>query len=506
MKTVRFPLVGSYTNRNVDPASSTGKDQQFINCYPTVAFNPLTGKNSLRLNKRPGSTKGASLSGVNRASEIGAMVSWTGHSASAHPIVATFINSLPNGASVWDLTTDTKIGSDITTVGICTAMTETMVSGTATLVANFLNGSNVAEQWYFPEGGAWTQVSDADFTAHTIVGFPAHLDGYVFNMTLAGKILNADLNSVSAYSSASFISANAYPDTGVTVARHGPHIVGFGTKSIEFFYNAGNASGSPLSRVEGSTIHMGAAQRDSGEHQSVLVGHGTIYWIGTNSEGAVTGIYRFKGMAPEKISTPAIDNLLATGQILGFAGTAILHGMNNVVLRATISGTDRTFAYCVDTKFWWEIKLANGVIRACLAAAEIDATVSANAESYFTCSANAGGNQFAQSTAAYQDDGSNYTMTVQTESIDFGTRRRKFFRSLSLIGDDQSSSSNVGVSYSDDDSANFSTARNIDMGSGQVGTLKNLQSSRSRAWKFTNTANTPMRLEAVEIDYDEALT
>lgn len=494
MATFRIPLVGSLTNRNIDPQTYSTKDQQFINCYPQVTVNPLTGKQSISLYKRPGSSKGGALANVSSASIRGAMVAWTGHPNAAHPIVASFVNDDLATNSVWDLTADTKIGANFSAGGgICTALTETMVSSTANLVGIFINGSTI-EQWFYPNGGTWTKVSDADFTGYTLAGVPAHMDGYVFNMTTDGLIVNSDLNSVSAYTAGSYISASTYPDKGVTVARLGNLIVGFGEKSIEFFRNTGNATGSPLSRV--GALDMGAARRSDGGNQTVLCAASSIYWLGNNSDGASIGIYRFKGNEPEKVSNDAIDTLLAAGRIIGFSGTLVLHGMTHIVLADT--GATFSWCYCVDTNFWWQLTMASGVIRSCLGAS--DTGSSNNAKSYFTTTANARGNTF-PITAVNQDDSSNFTMTVQTENVDMGTDRRKFFNKLRVIADTQSAASNISVSWSDDDYATFSTARDIDMSTAQTW-ITALGSARRRAFKLTNAANTPCRIQAIEIDYE----
>lgn len=487
MPTLRFPLVGSVTSRE-NPLTN---DQQFINCYPEVTINPVTSKQSVNLFKRPGYTKGSALAGVTAAGAAGAIVAWTGSASGTPPIAAAFLNTGGTSTSVWDLVSQAKQGGDIPTTNACTALTETIINTTPYLVGNFTNsGTNAVERWVYDEGGAWAHVTDADFPASTLVGFPAHLDGYVFDMTKSGRIYNSDLNTLTSYSATSYITADHSPDRGVTVASLGNLIVGFGEKSIEFFANAGNAIGSPLTRV-GTALPMGATRRPVASFQTVLPANGTIYWIGTNSEGTATGIYRFKGTDPEKISSPAIDRIVSAGLMLGFLGTMAMHGMLHVVL---FDSNSRTWCYCIDTKFWWRLTLASGNIQAVAPSAAIT-----NEPTYFTTSANARANL----TGGTQDDGSNYTLTVITENIDAETARRKFWKQLRVEADTQTSTSNLAVSWSDDDYTTFSTPVNIDMSSADMRIVR-LGSSRRRAFKFTNAANTPCRIQWVNIDYDEA--
>jgi hypothetical protein len=50
-----------------------------------------------------------------------------------------------------------------------------------------------------------------------------------------------------------------FPDAIVALTRQNNQVVALGSNSIEFFYDAANATGSPLSRNDSSTIQMGCA-------------------------------------------------------------------------------------------------------------------------------------------------------------------------------------------------------------------------------------------------------
>lgn len=494
MPTTRIPLVGSITNRNANPASFSTADQLFVNAYPEVNKNPVTGQGSVCIYKRPGYEKGTALAGVSTATAAGAFVAWTGSANSTPPPVAAFVVGATS-TSVWQLDSDTKLGGDIPTTNECTALTETTASGTPYLVGNFIDSTTTStERWVFDEGGSWAQVT-TNFPTN-IVGAPAHLDGYVFDMTQDGYIVNSNVNTVTVYTSINRIQSQAYPDKGVTVARLGNRIMAFGEKSIESFINSDKPVGSPLQRVD-TAIHMGAARRSASGLPTVLVAHGTIYWIATNSEGATIGIYRFNGMNPDKVSSPAIDKLLSSIGITGFVGTAVLHGMRHVLLK----GTSGTWCYCLDTDFWWKLTLASGAINACLGVGIL--ITPPHGRTYFIGTNNARGNFMGGGVNSInQDDGSNFTMTVRTQNIDFGTRRKKRWDAVSVIGDVQTSTSNIGISYSDNDYSTSSVARNIDMSVNGANRLTRFGASRRRAWQFENTANTPMRLEAVEFEYE----
>ena len=490
MPTLRIPLVGSYTNR----AAGATDDQIFTNCFPEVVTNSVTGKRTPKLLKRLGYNNGGALTGVASALTYGAIAAWTGATSTTPPVVGAFLNTGGTSTSVWNLPEGTKIGGDIANTSGCSVLDETMVSATPTLVGNFYDSSTgVLERWYFPEGGAWTQVTDSDFPASTVVGRPAFMDGWTFDMTSDGKVVGSDLNSVSLYTATNFISANTYPDKGVTVARHGHYILAFGEGTIEVLRNNGNPTGSPLSRE--TTIPIGAYRHNSftsGEHlQTVLPAFGTVYFIASSPSGAAIGIYRLRGLEPEKISSVAIDNLLENQKVTGFVGSMFMSGIRHVVLR----GSGGVWAFCLETNFWWKVLLASGEMRACVAASNL--LTPTRAITYFLGTNNARANAI----SGNQDDGVDFTQTVTTEEMDLGTEKVKFYRRMRADYDRQSSTSNLGVSWSDNGGSSFSTARNIDMSVVGVG-LASLGASRRRIWKFTNTANTPSGIKAIELEYD----
>lgn len=492
MPVLRLPLVGSFVNRNANPASFTTKDQRFINCFPEVVRNSVTGKSKAYLNKRVGSGVGSALSGVASAGIVGAICSWTGNTASAPPIAGAFIDSGGTSTSVWDLSQSTKIGASISTTSDCIALTETIISTTAHLVGHFVNsGTSAIEQWYFPQGGAWTKVA-SNFPTNA-VGIPVAMDGYVFTMGSDGKIWNSDINTIATIGASSYLTAQSMPDKGVSVARHKNYIVAFGETSIEFFYNAGNAIGSPLSSVKDSAMQMGAMRRASGGHQTILQAADTVYFIGTGRGGEVLGVFRLNGNAAEKVSNPAIDKACADSSLTGFVGTAFFHGQLNILVQGSLG----VWAFCPATNFWWQLLLASGEIIYSLAAANVQGTVGDT--TFFIGSNNAKPNQFAI-TATYQDDGAAYTATVRTEPIDVGTNNYKYWDELRIVADTQSSTSNLGVAWSDDDYATTSSVRNIDL-STAANNLVRLGRARRRSYTLTHAANTPFRAERLDLRY-----
>jgi hypothetical protein len=490
---LRIPLVGSYINRNPNAALADAKDQQFINCFPEVVKNQITGQQGIWLNKRQGTAASADVASGATGS-YGALV-WTTNSAAVAPAVFSFLKTGGTDMQFFN-TAGTQIGGDVTDTQACLSMEETDISGTGNITA-VLDDGGVLEAWFFPEGGAWTQITDGDFPA-SITPAHAHMDGYMFVMTEGGRLYHSDLNSLSAWTSTAFISANSFGDNGVGCARYKNVIAGFGDYSTEFYYNAGNSIGSVLSRIENATLRVGAVRNTTGRGTAIRSLLNTVYFIGNNADTGSRGIYRLNGMQAEKISNSGIDKLVANGAIRSIAGAFSLLGMSHV---AFSGGGTSLLCFCVDTGHWWTFTPAGS-----LTVGAMLGTVDSNSysKSYFSTVTNAKIYTFDPNSPVWQDNSSAYTMTVQTDNMDCGTNKLKLWDRIDVDFERQSSTSNLAVSYSDDDGANFSTPINIDMSTEQSW-LTALGASPKRIWRFTHASNTGSRIRAVEIDYTVGL-
>lgn len=494
MPTDRIPLVGSLMNRNVNAAVADSKDQQFINCFPELNKNPVTGQGSIVLNKVPGTAASSDVA-ASATGSYGACV-WNANSAAVAPVIFSYLKSTGTSMMFFN-TAGTQIGGDVATTNSCLFMAETDISGTGNLTAVLTDsGTGANEAWFFPEGGAWTQITDGDFPS-SITPAHAHMDGYMFVMTEAGKIYHSDVNSLANWTSTSFLSANSFADNGVGLARYRNLIVGFGDTSAEFFYNAGNATGSVLSRIDNATLKVGAIRNTSGRGVGIMSIGNTVYWIGSDADTGRRGVYRLNGMQPEKISNPAIDKLISNGVISSVIGAFNARGMAHI---AFSGNSTSIFCFCLDTGFWW-IRTPAGSLTITALTGSVDSNF--YSKSYWSTSTNAKIYTVNPNSPVWTDNGSAYTMTAQTKALDHGTHKRKFFSRAALIGDTQSASSDVGVSFSDDDGANFSTPINIDTSTTQ-NWICGLGSAMRRAWKLTHAANTDCRLEALEIEYKAA--
>jgi len=165
----------------------------------------------------------------------------------------------------------------------------------------------------------------------------AILDGYLFVMDEDGVIYNSAVNDPTTFPATGFITAERENDKGVYLAKHHDHLVAFGTRTIEFFYDASNTVGSPLNRRQDVSYTYGCA---SG--LSVWEDNDIIYFLGTDSSGQL-GVWRMENFQISPVSTDAINSYLSkgltqTGLIVRFEGLSAMGHRTLLVFTYTLTG------------------------------------------------------------------------------------------------------------------------------------------------------------------------
>jgi hypothetical protein len=456
-------------------AVGSAKDHRMINRLQITEKDQYSGVR-LYVPKRPGF---AALN-TPRTGHVGnAIRVWAGQGTGTK-VMTCFGNT---NFKLYDGTTDKGDGT-----GKATGITETSISGTATLFIS----SDDSKGWTYQDGGSMSNINDADFpgnASRTLAGTFAHMDGYPFIMDTTGRVYNGDLNSASAWTANSYITANSVPDVGMGVVRNRNLLIGFCKGHYDVFRNAGNAAGSPLSRVEELSRNIGCIGNDA-----VTVVRDTVYWIGT-TKGANLALYSFDNGAVQKLSTSEQEAAFAIAGVSAISITKVgFYGRHFIIVCASSS----TFAYCVEENNWHEW---NGV----QLWFKSDGVASSSSVLNYSISRNStSGKVYVLNPASvvYQDDGVSYTALVQTPIWDNGTKRRKFVADVTVIGDQEEASATLYVSYSDDDYQTFSMPRSVDM-SAERPFVSRLGSPRKRAYRLSDSANAAMRLEAIETNFTE---
>lgn len=482
MPTLRVPLVGSLTSRdavNTALFGSSQKDQYFEDCVFRVTKNELTGKVAVRVGPRElfttsGTPSGASGNGT-------AVMYWRGKGIG-------FLASAFGSTNSTIYVNDTSLGA---ISGLAMHFSETILNGTPNLLVTSLNN----KAYFYPDGGALTEITDAQFPSNnslTITGNFAHMDGYAFIMDTRGTVWHSDVNSLSAWTATSSIPAQEYPDIGIGVARHRNFVVGFSQVSMEFFNNTGNATGAVLSRVQHMARQIGLVN----PHCLVSL-MDTLMFVGRDRNNY--GVYMLNQGVPEKISSQAIDYWLddVVNELVSDATVRLnvisSHGRPYLALSVGSSSTINCYVYDFDTRFWhpWTLEYQMRQSDVSLGGTSIVG------HSVAEIVQNGGSNGFASA-------------TIQTMPLDCGSSNRKYLKRLRLIGNKASATSNVDISWSDDDGQNYTSARTVDMASANPQLMRCGGAFRRRSFRLTgiNVAATDREqlLEALELEYEDAVT
>lgn len=456
---------------------SSDKDVRYINCFPITVTDEVAQTKRTYVVKRPGFV----LSITPASGEKGAAAHvWVGQ-GSGEKIITAFGHT---NSTIYDSTT--SLGA---ITGRCTGITETILSGTATLALS----SNDSTGWYYQASGSLTKITDTDFpgnASRTVVGTFAHLDGYPFIMDNTGRVYNGDLNSITAWTANSYFTANSVPDIGVGVVRHRNTIIAFCKQHFEVLYNnPQSGTGSPLSRMDQATQQIGCVSADA-----IASIRDAVIWAGSSKQANV-GIYLYDGAKTEKVSTPEIEAQLSIAGASNITLTAAgAYGRHFVIVKAS----NTSFGYCIEEKCWFELNSttplwykADGV------------TTGSSMFCYFISDVSTSGKVWVFNPAAisYQDDSGSFTATVQTAEFDGGSHERKFWHDEEVIADRESSASTLSISHYDDDYQTASTARTVDLSEARA-RLTRCGSSRRRSWVLSHSANTPMRIEALDLTFE----
>lgn len=498
-------------------AGSAETRPENLNFVPIVSSTQLGGKKVIKFSKRRGFqfavTNATSLYTFSQA------IQWTGvASTGTNPATLRGVIVYTEERAGTDLhllqwgTAQTTLGTFATADYKCIGIQETLISNVANLTLAVRKTASPYNQklLFFPNGGALTEVTDGDFPASTFIGNPVHMDGYCFIATTAGTIWNSDLNSLANWTATSFTSAQSVPDSLVGLARVKNLIVALGTRSIEFFQNAGNGSGSPLQRIDSAALTIGVLNQNA----AMKFGDDMIF-VSVSTEGV--GVHLMKGTTPQKVSTEYIDSLLSKysdvagsaplssgitpGSGIEFLGVTNMHGIPFAVLGIN----DATWAYAPSVDSWVRIAIA--------------ASGSYQGAKYFA----AGGQQFvlccsgADGAMGFFIPDSNVTSSgldvlglsiaqsvaqAITPPLSWGTSKLKQYNWARLLCDKQTTATTLVLSYSDDGGQNYTTWGTFDLTAARPAIMTRGGDSARRIFQVLNASSGGCSFDGIEVGFE----
>lgn len=222
----------------------------------------------------------------------------------------------------------------------------------AGLGAGFVYKNNYVA--YYWNGTTFAQIIDLDYPAETVRGI-VYLDGTYYVMTPAGAIYGSAINGATSWSALNVIQSQAEPDGGVCLARQLNLLVAFNSYSTEFFYDAANATGSPLLPYTSAFLEIGCACPES----VTRIENDLMFMSQGRQKGR--SIQLMKGTVPAVISTPYIDRILDGDSLEGVTATYIkLDGHGLYLLTLPDSGYTLVYDFLSGVwGIWTQLKPGN---------------------------------------------------------------------------------------------------------------------------------------------------
>ena len=334
--------------------------------------------------------------------------------------------------------------------------------------------------------GTATAVANNFPTPH--VPIPAFIDGYIL-LAKGSDVYNCSLDEPYIWNAGEYLSAEMFPDPVVGLARQNNQVVVFGETTSEFFYDAANASGSPLNRNDSTILQIGCAFP-----YAIYQNESTCIFTGQSDSGG-RAVWQLDGFKPTKISDEFIERILDQetnpDNVHGFG----IRSMGHLFYLLTLPTLDRTLVYDTEEKLWHEWSSNNNG--------------SHTAFSYnFMCDQQTGaayivhnnnGCVYKVDPTVYQDDGVNILVDLTTNKYDMDTYKRKFMRNMRVVGD---RSDTVSVRWTDDDYQTWSNTKTIAMND-DFPNFARLGSFRRRAFNIKHSTGYPLRLESLEVSFYE---
>lgn len=388
------------------------------------------------------------------------------------------------------------------------------------------------EGWYITSSAPTTVVaiSDANFPpnqtpALTLARGGCVLNGKLYVLTTNGDICESDIDDPTTWGALNFINAEVEPDQGVYIWKHHQHVVVFGTRSLEFFQDVGNPTGSTLAARTDVQYETGAIATDSlwsvGER---------LYFIGQDKSGAI-GVYALDNFTLSKVSKPDMDIFLTTA--IGYDGVKVLGAgfmsggrefyvmtPYNIIPASTGDIVPiSALVYSPGLNWWgfWDVYLPDVNFFPLMAwmpstsSLRVGEGILSNGDLvtildqfYPIDTVDASGVYVDAPTGPYDPDiytvtggaGTVFPFEIVTGTLDGGTPRRKFMGDLWLMCLPVSVSEEVTVAWADEQDTSYPLSATINV-SDPDDAISRLGSFRRRNFKVTGTISEQIRMESL---------
>jgi hypothetical protein len=320
------------------------------------------------------------------------------------------------------------------------------------------------------------------------------IDGYIVVAKVGtGDMYNSDNNAPLSWTAGNFIDAEIEADTIVRLFKVSNYIVAAGKETLEYFWDAAIATGSPFQRND-TPVKRISYLAAAAQEQNIT------YFIGKelNSDYQVYKMYDFKcepvgtSMMSRYLNTLGTDYNTWVGNIVAFQGHRFY----------VVAAGTKTYAMDLETGLWTRFAYQNNstfnIIRSHgYRSATSNTTIFALGDGTSTW--------YKFDETLYQDNGNPFSCVIVTDTNDFGTLNRKNMHRLTFYADQPPIDVNMLVQWTDDDYQTYTTGVTTNMNS-ELPCVRQLGNFRQRAFKFTFSANSLLRIQGVVADINKGST
>jgi hypothetical protein len=451
MPTVRLPLAFPIQSRQADPF----KDAKMVNAY----------KEADQVLKRPGLS---------------------------HLVVAPALpTNVGQGVFAYNQALFTCINNELYKVEAGVSTLIGSISGdvkplywTSTFNNNYLFFHNQSKGYVYDAVGGLDEITTPFFPTNLVPGV-GYLDTYVAVMNVDGRIYTSDPADPTTWNALNYISTTSQPDLATGISSHLNYIVAFNQWSMQFFYDVGTSTGSPLLSNASANLEIGCANGNS-----LVKFEQTLAWVG-QSNTAGKGVYLLNGIVPIKVSNQFIDKYLDADTCDSCKATGIKYNGHSWYI-LTLPDSDLTFVYDIDEKIWtfWS-SVQNGLEQYFVG----NYATSLNGHSYLQDSVN--GELYKLDQDTYIDADGVINFRLVSPLIDAETQYRKTIIRVEMIGDKNDTV--LRIRHTDNDYQTWSMYRSVNLSDARPVLFQN-GITRRRAYEFFNNDNSFIRLAFLELD------
>lgn len=345
---------------------------------------------------------------------------------------------------------------------------------------------------YYYDGALHTMGGTEPPSGGSTRGTPGlgYLDGTIYYVARNSRVYGSGLNDPNTWDALNFLLADTTPDGGKMLIRHLSYVIAFKSWSAEVFYDAGNATASPLAPVQGAHINWGCANT-----LTMLDIDGNLYWIGTTRSGAAS-ILCMSNLQVSVISDARIDRLLSSdmASVFGTAASWSYKNAGHVFYIVTIVGLNLTLAYDINEGAWSQWTDVDGNYL------PIQYSQSIAGLQYLLHMTS--GVVYQMDPSFTTDAGSVITFDLYTPNFDGEVDRLKMLNMLRINADQQSGSVlQVRCNDSDYDPSQWTSYRNVDLSTKRP-FLFGCGSFRRRAYHLRHQSSTPLRITSLDLQLD----